>query len=110
MNPTPIYDELRGERINADVPAGAGRRQVRRLPVAWLTREPVFARPPWPAARHIADLRLPCRPARVNSVTASPCPPEGISLTAMFRTAIADHDAAFRGRRPSLSSAAAMAR
>ncbi|MEO7195775.1 MAG: hypothetical protein ABIZ05_13325 [Pseudonocardiaceae bacterium] len=54
MNPTPIYDQLRGERLNADIPdTGADPHHVtcpRRhdLLASGPYPAPVFARPPGP--------------------------------------------------------------
>jgi hypothetical protein len=61
MSQTPIYDQLRGERINADVPTpGVDLQQVDhagqdRGPADATSAAPVFARPPWPGANLAAN-------------------------------------------------------
>jgi hypothetical protein len=66
MSQTPIYDQLRGERINADVPTpGVDPQQVDhtgqdRLPVDATSAAAVFARRPGPGANLAANSTMPC--------------------------------------------------
>lgn len=55
---TPIYDQLRGERINADVPASApdlGPMQRRTSTGAAADVAPIFGRPRESRAQHVED-------------------------------------------------------
>jgi hypothetical protein len=65
MSQTPIYDQLRGERINADVPTpGVDPQPVDhtgqdRVPADATSAAAVFARPPWPGANLAANSTMP---------------------------------------------------
>ncbi|HZS20511.1 MAG TPA: hypothetical protein VFA63_05930 [Pseudonocardiaceae bacterium] len=61
MSETPIYDQLRGERLNADVPADSAARQPvshrgqHHLPAAALGWPEATGRPAWSGSRPAAD-------------------------------------------------------
>jgi hypothetical protein len=65
MSQTPIYDQLRGERTNADVPTpGVDPQQVDhtgqdRVLADTASAAAVFARPPWPGANLAANSTMP---------------------------------------------------
>jgi hypothetical protein len=65
MSQTPIYDRLRGERINADVtipevdPQKIDHTGQDRVPADATSAAAVFARSPWPGANFAANSTMP---------------------------------------------------
>src|SRR4051812_13649230 len=64
VSETPIYDQLRGERLNADVPAGGAGRQLvshrgqHHLPAEAPGRPEAIGRPAWSESRPVVNQHL----------------------------------------------------